>query len=46
MWMDGSRWLDNGMGFFAAMIVYNTDNGIQGVEMLDQGTWCAPLQPL
>lgn len=42
MWMDGSRWLPDGMGFHAALIVYNTDDGIAGVEMLDNGTWCVP----
>jgi hypothetical protein len=42
MWMQGSMWLDAGMGYHAALIVYNTANGISGVEILDQGTWCDP----
>lgn len=41
MWMDGSRWLDDAGGFFAALIIYNTPNGIDGVEMFDNGEWCA-----
>jgi hypothetical protein len=42
MWMQGSRWLDAGMGYHAALIIYNTANGISGVEILDQGAWCVP----
>ena len=46
MWMEGSRWLPDAMGFHAALIIYNTADGIAGVEMLDNGTWCAPRPPL
>lgn len=42
MWMEGSRVLPNCGGFFAALMVHNVPDGIQGVEMLDEGTWYAP----
>jgi hypothetical protein len=32
MWKDGSKWLSNGGGFWAALIIYNTANGIGKVE--------------
>jgi hypothetical protein len=41
MWKDGTFWLPNGMGFYAAIIVYNTSNGIGSVEQSVGGKWVA-----
>lgn len=40
MWKDGSKWLNNGQGFWASLIVYNTANGIGSVEQKVGSSWC------
>jgi hypothetical protein len=39
MWKDGSKWLPGGGGFWATLIVYNTDNGIGSVEQKVGNSW-------
>ena len=42
MWKDGSKWLDDGRGFWASLIIYNTAEGIGTVEQKVGNSWCAP----
>jgi hypothetical protein len=41
MFKDGSKWLPNGQGFFASLVVYDVDNGIGGVQQKVGGEWKA-----
>ena len=48
MWKSGSKWKANGKGFYAAAVIYNTDNGIRSVEQMSGNKWVklSPLQHL
>lgn len=48
MWKSGSKWKANGKGFYAAVVIYNTDNGIRSVEQMSGNKWVklSPLQHL
>lgn len=41
MWKDGSKWLDNGRGFWASLIIYNTADGIGSVQQKVGNSWYA-----
>jgi hypothetical protein len=41
MWQDGSKWLKDGFGFWAALIIANVPNGISKVEQDVGGSWVA-----
>eukprot|EP00892_Ulva_mutabilis_P000953 jgi/Ulvmu1/10859/UM007_0033.1 len=39
MWKSGSKWIPNGKGFYASVIIYNTSNGIGGVRQKVGSKW-------
>ena len=39
MWKQGSKWIKNGKGFYAAIVAYNTPNGIGAVQQKSCGKW-------
>jgi hypothetical protein len=39
MWKDGSKWLKNGKGFWATLIVHNLTAGVGKVQQLVNGSW-------
>jgi hypothetical protein len=39
MWKDGSKWLKNGQGFYATLIVRNMPAGIGSVQQLISDSW-------
>lgn len=39
MWKDSSQWQEDGAGFYAALIIYDTDNGILKVEQQQENSW-------
>jgi hypothetical protein len=39
MFKDGSKWMPNGKGFFASLVIYNVSNGIGLVQQKVGGTW-------
>lgn len=45
MWKSGSKWIKNGKGFYASIIIHNTSNGIGGVQQQVAGKW-VNIQPL
>jgi hypothetical protein len=38
-WKDGSKWLADGRGFWAALIIYNTEAGISSVDQKVGESW-------
>lgn len=48
MWKSGTKWIPNGKGFYGAVIIYNTSNGIGGVRQKVGSKWVniKPLQHL
>jgi hypothetical protein len=45
MFKDGSKWMRNGGGFFASLVIYDIDNGIGGVQQKVGDVW-KPLSTL